>query len=143
MHFVSFSVFPLPSLWPKADLMVSLFSRNPTTDLEVRTRHSQEAKGLLVQIRHLKLRVTREATFRNDLSYQKTYLGLIVKQKQSRYPQISSVPSLSTSLLTYVFPSNKVSTLPLLHCLNSVFQGLHRLVDRNSVSKVLHEQLWL
>lgn len=56
---------------------------NPTTDLEVRTRHSQEAKGLLVQIRHLKLRVTREATFRNDLSYQKTYLGLIVKQKQS------------------------------------------------------------
>ncbi|KAL8276492.1 hypothetical protein RQP46_011093 [Phenoliferia psychrophenolica] len=50
---------------------------------EMKARHSDEAKGLLAMIRYLKVRVTREATFRNDLAYQKDYLAVIVRQKQS------------------------------------------------------------
>lgn len=48
----------------------------------MKARHSQEAKGLLVMIRYLKLRVTREATFRGDMAYQKEYLSTMVKEKQ-------------------------------------------------------------
>ncbi|KAM0749474.1 hypothetical protein T439DRAFT_327161 [Meredithblackwellia eburnea MCA 4105] len=51
--------------------------------VEMKARHADEAKGLLVMIKYLKLRVTREATFRTDLSHQKGYLSAIVDQKQS------------------------------------------------------------
>lgn len=63
----------------------------------MKARHSQEAKGLLVMIRYLKLRVTREATFRGDMGYQKEYLSTMVKEKQ----------------LTCVLHSSFASNLPL------------------------------
>lgn len=50
---------------------------------ESQARHALEAKGLLVIIKYLKLRVTREATFRGDMAFQKTYLGVIVQEKQA------------------------------------------------------------
>jgi hypothetical protein len=51
----------------------------------MKARHSQEAKGLLVMIRYLKLRVTREASFRSDVAYQKGYLSSMVRDKQATY----------------------------------------------------------
>ncbi|SCV74398.1 BQ2448_6830 [Microbotryum intermedium] len=52
------------------------------TNQELKARHTKEAKGLLVMIRYLKLRVSRELAFRNDLTYQKEYLQTMVKDKQ-------------------------------------------------------------
>lgn len=53
-----------------------------------REQSSQEAKGLLVMIRYLKTRVTREATFRGDMSYQKEYLGMLIREKQEMYVRL-------------------------------------------------------
>lgn len=64
--------------------MTSFNCRDANALGEMKARHADEAKGLLAMIRYLKLRVTREATFRNDLTYQKDYLGVIVRQKQLR-----------------------------------------------------------
>ncbi|KAF8527286.1 hypothetical protein JB92DRAFT_2698552 [Gautieria morchelliformis] len=41
---------------------------------ELRTQHKNECKGLMVQIRYLKAKFTRENAFRADLTYQKHYL---------------------------------------------------------------------
>lgn len=49
----------------------------------MKAQHSQEAKGLLIMIRYLKLCVTREATFREDMAYQKDYLSTLIGEKQS------------------------------------------------------------
>lgn len=51
----------------------------------MKARHSQEAKGLLVMIRYLKVRISREAAFRGDLAYQKEYLSALISEKQSTY----------------------------------------------------------
>ncbi|KAK4702179.1 hypothetical protein P7C70_g4047, partial [Phenoliferia sp. Uapishka_3] len=72
--------------------------------VEMKARHSDEAKGLLTMIRYLKVRVTREATFRNDLSYQKDYLSVIVRQKQSSID--STLTTLAQLGLPYRAPPN-------------------------------------
>ncbi|SGY44034.1 BQ5605_C001g00104 [Microbotryum silenes-dioicae] len=58
-------------------------SSTTATSQELKARHAKEAKGLLVMIRYLKLRVSRELAFRNDLTYQKEYLQAMVKDKQA------------------------------------------------------------
>lgn len=50
---------------------------------EVRARHAQEAKGLLVMIKYLKSRVAREVSFRDSLASQKDYLASLVSEKQA------------------------------------------------------------
>lgn len=40
----------------------------------VKIQHKNECKGLVVQIRYLKAKFTRESTLRCDLGYQKRYL---------------------------------------------------------------------
>lgn len=40
----------------------------------LRLQHNKECKGLIVQIRYLKAKFTRESARRGDLSYQKAYL---------------------------------------------------------------------
>ncbi|KAG9313115.1 hypothetical protein JVU11DRAFT_6565 [Chiua virens] len=45
---------------------------------ELRAQHNQECKGLIVQIRYLKAKFTRESTLRDDLSYQKKYLLVLL-----------------------------------------------------------------
>ena len=42
--------------------------------VHLRQQHNQECKGLMVQIRYLKAKFTRESTFRCDMGYQKQYL---------------------------------------------------------------------
>lgn len=50
---------------------------------ELTARHKEEAKGLLVWIRYLKFRCTREATFRADLAYEKSQMSATIVQKQA------------------------------------------------------------
>ncbi|KAF9224049.1 hypothetical protein BS17DRAFT_880101 [Gyrodon lividus] len=45
---------------------------------ELKAQHKQECKGLIVQIRYLKAKFTRESTLRDDLSYQKQYLLVLL-----------------------------------------------------------------
>lgn len=51
----------------------------------IKTRHSKESKGLLVDIRYLKQKFTRENTFREDLSLQKEYLLILIGQLSRQY----------------------------------------------------------
>ncbi|KIK90884.1 hypothetical protein PAXRUDRAFT_831297 [Paxillus rubicundulus Ve08.2h10] len=45
---------------------------------ELKVQHKHECKGLIVQIRYLKAKFTRESTLRDDLSYQKQYLLILL-----------------------------------------------------------------
>lgn len=44
----------------------------------LKVQHKQECKGLIVQIRYLKAKFTRESTLRDDLAYQKRYLLVLL-----------------------------------------------------------------
>ncbi|KXN84255.1 hypothetical protein AN958_12828 [Leucoagaricus sp. SymC.cos] len=46
----------------------------------LKLQHNKECKGLLVQIRYLKAKFTREALFRDHLGYQKQYLLEVLSQ---------------------------------------------------------------
>ncbi|TFK29615.1 hypothetical protein FA15DRAFT_581743 [Coprinopsis marcescibilis] len=46
----------------------------------LKLQHNKECKGLMVQIRYLKAKYTRESSFRSDLTYQKDYLLVLLKQ---------------------------------------------------------------
>ncbi|SCZ98522.1 BZ3500_MvSof-1268-A1-R1_Chr3-1g05439 [Microbotryum saponariae] len=72
-------------------------SSTTATSQELKARHAKEAKGLLVMIRYLKLRVSRELAFRNDLTYQKEYLQAMVKDKQATIDLVMSQLSLPPS----------------------------------------------
>ncbi|KDR80779.1 hypothetical protein GALMADRAFT_241215 [Galerina marginata CBS 339.88] len=47
---------------------------------KLKLQHNRECKGLMVQIRYLKAKFTRESFFRGDLTYQKQYLLVILSQ---------------------------------------------------------------
>ncbi|GAA5883535.1 hypothetical protein JCM16303_005472 [Sporobolomyces ruberrimus] len=57
---------------------------------ELRARHKQESKGLLVLVRQLKLRVNREVQFRYLAGEQKDYLSSVVREKQATIDSIMS-----------------------------------------------------
>ncbi|TBU45380.1 hypothetical protein BD309DRAFT_718225 [Dichomitus squalens] len=46
--------------------------------VSLKQQHNQECKGLMVQIKYLKAKYTRESTFRCDLGYQKQYLLVLM-----------------------------------------------------------------
>ena len=50
----------------------------------LRQQHNQECKGLMVQIRYLKAKFSRESTFRCDLSYQKQYLLVLMARLERK-----------------------------------------------------------
>ncbi|CAA7269241.1 unnamed protein product [Cyclocybe aegerita] len=86
---------------------------------ELKLQHNKECKGLIIQIRYLKAKFTRESTFRNDLTYQKQYLLILLAQfeKSERTifasiarigfpvapPPLRRVPKLKSVVLTAVF----------------------------------------
>ncbi|KAJ3512287.1 hypothetical protein NLJ89_g3604 [Agrocybe chaxingu] len=87
---------------------------------KLKLQHNKECKGLIVQIRYLKAKFTRESTFRNDLTYQKQYLLILLTQfeKSERTifasiarigfpvappPSRRRVPKLKSLVLTAVF----------------------------------------
>ncbi|KAJ2930836.1 hypothetical protein H1R20_g6245, partial [Candolleomyces eurysporus] len=47
---------------------------------DLKMQHNKECKGLMVQIRYLKAKFTRESSFRGDLTYQKRYLLVLLAQ---------------------------------------------------------------
>ncbi|KAJ7043757.1 hypothetical protein C8F04DRAFT_1366949, partial [Mycena alexandri] len=58
----------------------------------LKLQHNRECKGLIVQIRYLKAKFTRESTLRSDLCYQKEYLLiLLAKFEKSEKNIISSI----------------------------------------------------
>jgi myosin heavy subunit len=50
----------------------------------LRLQHNKECKGLLLHIRYLKDKFTRESTFRIELAYQKTYLLTIISHLEKK-----------------------------------------------------------
>ncbi|KAI6041341.1 hypothetical protein EDC04DRAFT_2893316 [Pisolithus marmoratus] len=50
----------------------------------LKSQHKQECKGLIVQIRYLKAKFTRESTLRDDLAYQKHYLLVLLASFEER-----------------------------------------------------------
>ena len=50
----------------------------------LRLEHNKECKGLLLQIRYLKDKFTRESTFRIELAYQKNYLLTIISHLEKK-----------------------------------------------------------
>lgn len=44
----------------------------------LKAQHKNECKGLIVQIKYLKAKWTRESTLRSDLGYQKQYLLILL-----------------------------------------------------------------
>lgn len=51
----------------------------------MRLQHKDECKGLLVNIRYLQAKLTREGTFRLDLGHQKRYLLVLLAQFEKRF----------------------------------------------------------
>jgi hypothetical protein len=54
-------------------------------DEQQQKRAKEEAKGLLIMIKYLKAKFTRESYWRADLAHQKLYLTMLVAQKQRMY----------------------------------------------------------
>lgn len=88
--------------------------RDANALVEMKARHSQEAKGLLVMIRYLKLRITREAAFRDDMSYQKAYLSTLIREKQSTCVLMRCILCIFTCKLTKKDPRRIDSTMSTL-----------------------------
>ncbi|KAJ7504249.1 hypothetical protein B0H11DRAFT_2154471 [Mycena galericulata] len=58
----------------------------------LKLQHNKECKGLIVQIRYLKAKFTREASLRSDLCYQKEYLLILLsKFEKSEHNIIASI----------------------------------------------------
>lgn len=58
--------------------------RNDQQVSSLKLQHGKESKGLIVQIRYLKAKFTRESLFRCDLGYQKQYLLVLLSQFEKR-----------------------------------------------------------
>lgn len=50
----------------------------------IKVQHNKECKGLIVQIRYLKAKFTRESSLRCDLGYQKQYLLVLLSRFEKR-----------------------------------------------------------
>lgn len=50
----------------------------------LKSKHKNECKGLIVQIKYLKAKWTRESTLRSDLGYQKQYLLVLLARSERR-----------------------------------------------------------
>jgi hypothetical protein len=51
----------------------------------IKVQHKKECKGLIVQIRYLKAKFTRESSLRCDLGYQKQYLLVLLSRLEKRW----------------------------------------------------------
>ena len=51
----------------------------------LKTRHKNECKGLIVQIRYLKAKWVRESALRSGLGYQKQFLLVLLARSERKY----------------------------------------------------------
>ena len=59
-------------------ILIGTTSRDGQQLDSMKLQHKEECKGLIIQIRYLKAKWTRENTLRSDLSNQKRYLLVIL-----------------------------------------------------------------
>ena len=52
--------------------------------VSLKSQHKNECKGLIVQIKYLKAKWTRESSLRSDLGYQKQYLLVLLARSERR-----------------------------------------------------------
>ncbi|KAG2137784.1 hypothetical protein BD769DRAFT_1384914 [Suillus cothurnatus] len=64
------------------------FSTDGYQLVELKKQHKEECKGLVVQIRYLKAKFTRESTLRDDLVYQKHYLLVLLSNFEASEKRI-------------------------------------------------------
>lgn len=60
--------------------ILTMGNRDGGQVVALKNQHKQECKGLIVQIKYLKARYTRESTMRSDLGFQKHYLLLLLSK---------------------------------------------------------------
>jgi len=72
----------LMNISPVSDTMY--LNRDERQVSKMKLQHNKECKGLIVQIRYLKAKFIRESVFRNDLTYQKQYLLVLLTQFEKR-----------------------------------------------------------
>ncbi|KAJ3717958.1 hypothetical protein C8R42DRAFT_724167 [Lentinula raphanica] len=84
----------------------------------LKLRHNKEAKGLIVQIRYLKAKFTRESMLRFDLAYQKQYLLILLKQFEK------SEQTISAAIARIGFPVAAPPVRPRRRKLKTVIQSV-------------------
>ncbi|KAF7798727.1 hypothetical protein EIP86_009952 [Pleurotus ostreatoroseus] len=73
----------------------------------LRSQHKEECKGLIVQIRYLKAKYTRESTMRSDLCNQKRYLLVLLARSERNEQKILA------AIAQIGFPTTPAPTLPV------------------------------
>ena len=79
-----------------------------SSESALKSRHKQECKALLLDIRYLKVKFTRENTFREDLSLQKEYLLILIGKLSRQWVQPSHTRLVLLGCrLTKVYPTRR------------------------------------
>ncbi|CEQ43145.1 SPOSA6832_05044 [Sporobolomyces salmonicolor] len=118
---------------------------DPKTIADLQARHKQEAKGLLILVRQLKLRVNREVDFRQQAGLQKTYLSNVVQEKQATIDSIMSqlelpLPSVATSKVTFRSAALAISAISRLRFdFSFTHTTISRADDSNARSRLSRE----
>ncbi|KAG1881054.1 hypothetical protein F4604DRAFT_1992869 [Suillus subluteus] len=84
--------------------------------VELKRQHKEECKGLVVQIRYLKAKFTRESTLRDDLVYQKHYLLVLLSNFEASEKRILAC----ISRIGYPKPKNPAVTVKKPRSIKSV-----------------------
>ncbi|KAK7025162.1 PACT-coil-coil domain-containing protein [Favolaschia claudopus] len=80
--------------------------------LALKLQHNKECKGLMVQIRYLKAKFTRESTMRSSLCYQKEYLLILLsKFEKSERSILSSIARIGFPVAAPPGPTRKTKKL--------------------------------
>ena len=66
------------------DSLIDRCCRDDHQLVALKQQHNKECKGLMVQIRYLKAKYSRESTFRCDLVYQKQYLLVLMARLERK-----------------------------------------------------------
>ncbi|KAI0629314.1 hypothetical protein C8Q77DRAFT_1143253 [Trametes polyzona] len=89
--------------------------------VELKQQHNKECKGLMVQIRYLKAKYTRECVFRCDLGYQKQYLLVLMARLERNEERILA----AIARIGYpALPSSPPATRAKHKTLRSVVQSI-------------------
>jgi hypothetical protein len=71
------------SVWYRGLVALTHRSRDDGQVVALKNQHKQECKGLIIQIKYLKAKYTRESTMRSDLGFQKHYLLVLLSRFES------------------------------------------------------------
>ncbi|KAG2345767.1 hypothetical protein BDR05DRAFT_960035 [Suillus weaverae] len=92
------------------------FATNGYQLVELKKQHKEECKGLVVQIRYLKAKFTRESTLRDGLAYQKQYLLVLLSSFEASEKRILAC----ISRIGYPKPKNPLAVVKKPRSIKSV-----------------------